>query len=159
MKEIQLTRGKIAVIDDEDFDKISKYHWRYHSEGYAIALVRNNVGETTSIYMHRLINKTPDGFHTDHINRNKLDNRRENLRTVTRRQNQSNMKTNSRNKTGFKGVYQDHLGGWMARMRIHGKKRSLGRFKTIEEAAKRYNAFAAIKEYSISNFVRECCYG
>jgi len=71
MKRIKLTQEKVALVDDADFEFLNQWKWFYHQTGYAKSCHR---------YMHRLINKTPKGFHTDHINRNKLDNRKSNLR-------------------------------------------------------------------------------
>ena len=101
MKKIYLSGkhdNEFALVDDDDFDEMSKYQW-FWDRGYAG--IRR--GKKT-IYMHRLINKTPTGKITDHINRNKLDNRKENLRTCGQGQSQRNIGISRRNKSGYVGV-------------------------------------------------------
>jgi hypothetical protein len=77
--------GHYAIIDSEDYDKVIAYgKWHENSSGYAVKKTRVK-GKNISIRMHMLVNNTPIGcgFHTDHINGNRLDNRKENLRAVT----------------------------------------------------------------------------
>lgn len=144
MKKIKLTKNKYAIVDDEDFNFLSQWKWGYSTSGYARRLQyvpstgyghKNNTA--IRIWMHRLINKTPDNLFTDHINQNKLDNRKSNLRTVTKSQNSINTGKNKKNKSGFKGVYFDTWSNkWRAELKIKGKKITLGRFFNIEEALK-----------------------
>lgn len=75
-----------ALIDIDDAEEVGGYLWQAHSTGYA-----KSRGTGKRIYMHRLINKTPKGLLTDHINGNRLDNRKANLRTATHYQNQNNI--------------------------------------------------------------------
>lgn len=77
--------GNYAIIDSDDYDKVVAYgKWYENDSGYAVKKTRIK-GKNVSIRMHMLVNDTPIGcgFHTDHINGNRLDNRKENLRTVT----------------------------------------------------------------------------
>jgi hypothetical protein len=108
MKYIQLTQGKQALVDDEDYEYLNQWKWFYNN-GYAWRKLRisSQKGDAGRIVlsMHRVINKTPDGFYTDHINGNKLDNRKSNLRNVTRSQNLANSKLRKDNSSGCKGVY------------------------------------------------------
>ena len=83
--------------------------------------------------MHRLVNKTPDEFYTDHINKIKTDNRKCNLRSVTSSRNQFNRKIAKNNKSGYTGVYLNK-GRWVARIKKNYKGIHLGRYKTLEEA-------------------------
>jgi hypothetical protein len=129
MKKIPLTRGKSAIVDDDDFEYLSQWKWWYTTRGYA---VRQDKGK--HIPMHRLINKTPAGFDTDHINRNKLDNRKENLRTVTRSQNFMNINPRKNNTSGCMGVQRCAKGGWMARITLDYKRIYLGHFKDFKDA-------------------------
>jgi len=96
MKKIKLSQGKVTLVDDEDFDLLSKYRWHYHT-GCRCEYARRSTwkdGKVGTIYMHQMIINTPPGLETDHINGNKLDNRRENLRICTTRENQHNQHRN-----------------------------------------------------------------
>ena len=103
MREVQLTQGKIALIDDEDYELISKYKWHYSksSINYGRAMAQPTK-HGKAIRMHRLIMQALDHLEVDHINNNPLDNRRSNLRLVTHAQNQKNMQKSIRNKSGYK---------------------------------------------------------
>ena len=91
MKKVYLTgkngKGKYAVIDNEDYEKVSLYKWYFHPQGYAIRSVFENGEKIETQGMHRFILKIPKGFVTDHINRNGLDNRKSKLRFVKQAQN------------------------------------------------------------------------
>lgn len=80
--------------------------------------------------MHRLLNKTPEGFSTDHINRDKLDNRKCNLRSVTQSQNGFNRGLNKNNTSGHRGVYW-YQNSWVAEIKVNFKKIHIGRFKDL----------------------------
>lgn len=138
---VKLTKGKRALIDTEDLDAINKYHWHYNMRGYAVT----NPGtrkEKELILMHRLINKTPVGKQTDHINGNKLDNRKCNLRTVTAMENKWNKGKQSNNTSGYKGVtFIKSASRWEMQIMAAGKRVSK-RFRTREEAAIAYNHYA-----------------
>jgi hypothetical protein len=86
MKEIPLTQGKVALVDDDDFELVSKYRWHINSGRYAIG----RVGGPKKIMMHRLIMNAPIECDVDHINGNGFDNRRANLRFCTHAQNMDN---------------------------------------------------------------------
>lgn len=88
-----------AIVDDEDFSSVSKYRWNKNSNGYALTTTKPR------IYMHRLLNKTPEGMITDHINRNTLDNRKSNLRTAGKSLNAANTELRKTNTSGHKGVH------------------------------------------------------
>jgi hypothetical protein len=135
MKKIFLSQGKFAIVDECLFEWLIQWKW-YHSKGYAARNIGGRKNKSI-VWMHRLINDTPDGFETDHINRNKLDNRRENLRSVTKSQNGLNKGKNKNNKSGYKGVYLESWSGkWRAEIRIDGKRMTLGRFVNINDANK-----------------------
>lgn len=134
---IKLPSGQDVLIDDSDYELVSKYKWHIHADGYAIAEYGNRrLGNRKTVLMHRLIMNTPNGMDTDHINRNRLDNRRMNLRVATRTQNNFNSGVHSNNKSGHRGVsWTPRIGRWRAY--IGGKNRiELGHFKTIDEAIK-----------------------
>jgi HNH endonuclease len=127
--KIPVGRTHFAIIDDEDYELVSQYHWHYH-EGYARSL------DCPQSMMHRLINKTPEGLDTDHINRDRSDNRKANLRSVTRSINGHNRDNFAHNRSGVKGVgYHKFWKKWRARITVNGKTTQIGWFKTKDEAA------------------------
>lgn len=97
MRAIELTNGGQALVDDEDYPVLSLWRWQLSKQGYAVRseYIKNVRTKTKRgwrsinrlIFMHRVVNKTPQGLYTDHINRNKLDNRKSNLRDCTYSQN------------------------------------------------------------------------
>ena len=103
MKYIPLTKNQFAVVDDESYDYLNQWKWKLDSKGYAVRQTSRKLPPRKNIYMHREIVKTPEGMFTDHKNFNRLDNRKENLRICTKRQNQIHQ-FNSRNKTGYRGI-------------------------------------------------------
>lgn len=134
MKQIALSKGRFALVDDQDFEFLNQWKWYLSWNGYALR--REYVdGKTAYIRMHRLINNTPEGMITDHINRNKLDNRRNNLRTVDKSINGLNTGLRSTNKSGYKGVYWESWSAkWRAEIKINYKKKTLGRYTSIKDA-------------------------
>ena len=130
MKKIPLTKGQFAIVDDEDYEWLNERSWCY-SHGYALR--GTNSGKR--IYMHREINNTPEGLETDHINRDKLDNRRSNLRTANRSMNSANHSAHRHNITGIKGVVLDKRTRlYRAQIGVDGKRIHLGYFKDVEQA-------------------------
>lgn len=142
MKEIPLTRGKVALVDDEDYERIAKHKWYADSRGYA---KRTDTGTKENRYrklllMHREIMNPPKDMHIDHINGNTGDNRKENLRVCTRSQNKHNGKAQRNNRFGHRGVSLCY-GKWYAKIRMNGKLIYIGHYLTKEEAIKAYNDF------------------
>ncbi len=130
MKKIKLSKNKFALVDDSDFAWLSQWSWCVSTKGYA---VRKQNGH--NVTMHRLINNTPEEFQTDHINRNKLDNRRSNLRTVTNSQNHFNIGLQVNNNSGCAGVYFDkQTKKWRVFIQVNNKRISLGRFFDLKKA-------------------------
>lgn len=139
MKEIPLTQGKVAIVDDCDYDLVSKNRWFYNSSGKGYAgrqLPRNN-GKQREQKMHRLILGVADqDIHVDHINGNGLDNRRANLRLCSASQNRINSGLDRNNTSGIKGVYlHKETGKFCAVIGFNGKHKYLGLFPTKEQAA------------------------
>lgn len=140
MKQIKLTKGAFAVVDNEDFEYLNQWSWHLTTKGYACrgthtGSIKDGTRRALIFFMHREINKTPDGFQTDHINHNKLDNRRLNLRTVTNQQNHFNQRLQSNNKSGYKGVYWFRRdSNWQAQITLNARKIHLGYFEKIEDA-------------------------
>ncbi len=131
---IPLTQGYWTIVDEEDFLKLMEHKWCVSVYGYA---VRKQKGEKRIIWMHRVINNTPQDLETDHINRNRLDNRKSNLRTCTTRENQLNKGISKRNTSGVNGVcWYKRDKRWVARVWVKRKTIKLGYFHTLEEAKK-----------------------
>ncbi len=140
-----------ALVDDELYDELNKYHWSISTNGYAQRRVK--IGNRTSIiHMHRQIMGLTFGDKQciDHINRDRLDNRKSNLRLCTRTENNHNMKLNKRNKSGAKGVYVQSKKILRVSIMVNRKNIYLGTFpNTPEGFAQAKNAYnnAAIKYY------------
>ena len=131
MRKIKLTKGKYALVDSADFRWLSQWRWQYNIGGYAY----KSLNKKTKIYMHQLINQTTEGLYTDHINRDKLDNRRSNLRTVTNMENGRNRGLNKNNKSGYKGVFwHERLNKWLVYIKTNYKRVYVGLYKNINDA-------------------------
>ena len=159
MRKIQITRGFDALVDDEDYDRLSRYHWCYHGGGYAARGYHEN-GKVRIEKMHQAImGIAPEGYMIDHINGDKLDNRRSNLRFVTHQQNMFNSKPKinvkgKRCRSRFKGVtWRGDRGKWRSCITIDRKRHYIGLYDTEEEAAIAYNnaAITLFGEYAKLN--------
>src|ERR671923_1500933 len=138
-KQIPLPRGLFALVDDADYEWLNQWKWSIGSNRYAYRINEQNRG----IYMHRLITNAPNGMQVDHINGNKLDNRRENLRVCTKHENMRNRGKQKNNTSGYKGVsWREKSKRYGAFIKIDGKYKMIGEYKTAEDAARAYNEFA-----------------
>lgn len=160
-REIPLTRGKVAIVDPEDYEWLSQWKWcafKSRSVYYAVRTIGRH-SSPRMIMMHHLILPRKEGFLTDHINGNGVDNRRVNLRYCTRSQNQYNQRQQVRDKSSmFKGVYFcKERGTWAAQIVIKNRRILIGRFASEHNAAVAYD-LAAIKyfgEYARINFQQQ----
>lgn len=145
-KEIQLTQGYVALVDDEDYERMMQWKWCYSSSGYAVRTERDNRGQR-GVTMHRQIMKARNNQEVDHINGNRFDQRRCNLRLCGKhKENTRNRKCNNNNTTGYKGVTHyphKHL-KFRARIQVEKHMISLGLFETAHDAAKAYDDAAKI---------------
>jgi len=147
MKRIKLSKGMETIVDDEMFDYLNQWKWHLSCKGYAVRSIKKPYRH--AVFMHRLINKTSEGFQTDHINHNKLDNRKCNLRTVTNTQNHHNMPLQKNNTSGFAGIsWCKERNKWVVQFWLGNKPHYLGRFSNKEEAIKVRN-LAEKKYYEI----------
>lgn len=163
MKEIKLSRGFVAIVDDEDYERLNKYNWWVTKKSkdkcfYAIrSLKRVKIQsppgtykyKTKIILMHNDIATSPVGFHWDHVNRNGLDNRKCNLRPSTIGQNNCNQGKRGDSKNPYRGIKQRVLksgkgGLWIARIKVIGNRFESKGFKTAREAAEEYNRMAQL---------------
>jgi len=132
---VQKKPRKYAIIDDNDFQWLSQYRWSVaggaKKDGYYAAYR----GDNELAYMHRLIMDAPAGVEVDHINRNRLDNRRSNLRLCDSHQNKLNTKLRSDNITGCKGLrWRNDVKSWRVNVKIRGKEIHIGYFKKKRDA-------------------------
>jgi hypothetical protein len=151
-QHIPLTRGKFALVDDADYPTLSQYRWLYHSSGYAVRAEYVN-GKRRFIPMHREIMGAQRGQIVDHIDTDRLNNTRSNLRFVTANQNMWNRSPNEKNSSSYKGV-SAHPNGWQVRIRVNKERIHLGYCEDQTEAALLYDAAARhfFGDYARVNF-------
>ena len=156
IRTIQLTQGKVAVVDCRDYKFLMQWQWFYlkaYKGGYA---ARSNGLNQRKVYMHRAIAERMGLVgRIDHENRNKLDNRRRNLRLATFSQNNANCGRRRNNTSGYKGVYWNKkTKKWQARIECEGRCLHLKYWTTKAAAARAYDR-AALKhfcEFAVLNF-------
>jgi len=159
-RRIPLTQGKYAIVDPEDYERLSKHKWHANKGGatfYAVRWApRKRQKKLTVIYMHRQVLNYPDSDFIDHINHNGRDNRKANLRPATRAQNNYNRKKYDNNSySKYKGVsFKQKNQIWTAQIGLNNKMLFLGYFKKEIDAAKAYDAAARKfhKEFAVLNF-------
>ncbi len=135
MRKIQLTQGKEAIIDDEDFELVSKHKWHCVLIGGS-SYACNNRKE----YLHRVLMNPNIDKMVDHVNGNGLDCRRSNMRLCIRQENHRNLRKSTNNTSGFKGVCFDITRNkWKASIGHERKKIHIGYFNSKEEAAINYD--------------------
>lgn len=134
--------GKFAIVDDDDFESLNQFKWHL-CKGYAGRIEylgrENKQSIRRGVFIHRVVTGAEPGQHTDHINGNKLDNRKSNLRACNRFQNLQNIGISKRNKSGYKGVHwHKKAGKWVAEINAFGQRHYLGLFTELEQAAQAY---------------------
>lgn len=144
MKEIPLTQGKVALVDDEDFEPISQRGWYANKLGqlgcfYAVSR-KGCWPNQKAVLMHRFILGAGKGVLVDHRDLNTLNNCRSNLRLCSRFENARNSKMFVTNTSGFRGVILDKPSRkWVAAIWFKNKRIHIGRFESKEMAAMAYN--------------------
>ena len=152
MKQIPLTGGGHALVDDADYPVINTFKWYLRTDGYAAT---KQIVPDVTVLMHRLLINTPKPYHTDHINGNKLDNRRENLRVATAMMNQANSRKHKKKSSIYKGVtFRPQSGRWIAQIAPARKNIRIGTFDTEHQAAVAYDFWATFfwGEFAYTNF-------
>ena len=132
MKFLPLSRNLLAIIDNEDYAYLSRWKWYCNAYGYAERTAYVN-GKRRNVRLHSLLLPPKSGFVVDHVNQNRLDNRRMNLRYATKRQNAINSKLRCTNTSGVTGVAKSHK-KWEAYGTIDRHYYHLGRFADFNEA-------------------------
>lgn len=144
-KEVPVSGGKyIAIVDDCDYERAMTYAWKLSRDGYVIREKKVSGRRTTMIF-HRFILDVPPGIAIDHVNGNRLDNRRSNLRPATNSENMMNSRKprSAKATSQYKGVsWIASERKWKAAIVLAGKYKNLGRFSNEEDAARAYDAAA-----------------
>ena len=167
MKEIQLTQGQVALVDDEDYEWLNQWQWQADKSNdtyYAIRSSKKTDGDydykkRRKIKMHRVILGLSDpSIEGDHIDHNGLNNQRQNLRPSTPQQNRCNSSKRKNYTSKYKGVsWYNKTKKWKAQIQANKKKLGLGYFWHEEEAAREYDKKAKELhgEYANLNFPYE----
>lgn len=149
MKKILLTKSKHALVDDEDFLYLSQFKW-CSSHDYAVTRIVGGNGE--QMRMHRLVTKAREGDNVDHIDGNRSNNQKNNLRVCSHSENLYNSKRPIDNTSGYKGITWDKSRNKFL-VQLNAKKihYNLGRFSKLEDAIVAYKE--ASEKYH-GNFAR-----
>ena len=160
-REIPLTQGKVAIVDDADYEWLNQWRWRAHKRGHTFYATRwspRDGNRRRMIHMHRLLLVLPPDMEADHINGSGLDNRRINLRVCTHTQNQMNRQKYGSATSSYKGVsWCKQTNQWRGDICRNGKHINLGRFADEQDAARAYNAAARehFGEFAKLNIIEE----
>jgi hypothetical protein len=158
MKEVRLNRGMVALVDDEDYERVSHGHWSVMHKNGGDYAVRKVPGEKRLMAMARFLVGARSGEIVHHINHNTLDNRRENLRICTVQQNLCSQLKHGTGTSKYKGVhFFKRYGKWQAQVMFNYKHFHLGYFANEEEAARAYDRKARelFGEFALCNFPSE----
>lgn len=141
MKAIPLTKGYVAIVDDEDYERLAQHKWHAHVSKHTVYAIRHAGKKSASlsrdVFMHREIMRPPSDMDIDHLNYCGIDNRKSNLRICTRRENLRNrrvLKTSC-----YKGVcWHKRTQKWTAQIRVNDRVKYLGVFTDEREAHQAY---------------------
>lgn len=161
--QILVAGGYVVLVDDEDIKKVEGYTWHVERHGRGASerlyvrctLGKRPDGKRGHVYLHRLIADAQPDKNVDHINHNGLDNRRDNLRVCSHKQNHYNLRKRSgETASAYKGVSRTRGGRWRAYIAPGGKQKHLGIYDSEEDAARAYDRAARdlYGEYALLNF-------
>jgi hypothetical protein len=152
VKEINLTQGKIALVDDEDYEYLNQYKWCVHTSGnnekfiYAVSRINKKL-----VRMHRLLLKVSKNIMVDHLDFNGLNNQKYNLRACTIAQNTQHQNKKPKGKNKYKGVsWYSAYKKWVVRICCNRKIIHIGYFLDEREAALKYH-----KEFAKLNKIED----
>ena len=164
MKTIELTQGKVVLVDDDDFEYLNQWKWFANGNHGILYAIRRGLmidGKQKTIRMHRVIMNTPKNMNVDHIDGDGLNNQKKNLRNCTLAENNRNWRKQKIKTSIYKGVHYNisKFKGYThiyirACIRVNNKLIALGNFKTEESAARAYDEAAKIYfgEFANLNF-------
>lgn len=166
MKKVELNgnlgKGKFALVDDEDFELVSKHKWYFTRYANSSIFIKGSSGKfsrrgkSIKFSMHRLIMNAPKGMEIDHIDNNGLNNQKSNLRICTHADNMRNIqKYKKKTSSKYKGVcWGNHDKKWLSYIRYNNKRFNLGHYNNEIEAAKVYDMWAneLHGEFAVLNF-------
>lgn len=162
-KEIPLTQGKVAIVSVEDYKFLMQFKWHFLQAGYAASDIKSKQEQRIYLYMHRAVMQQvlgtpiPEGYKIDHIDGDRLNNTRENLRLATNHQNAVNCRKKRAN-SQFRGItWNKKLGKWIAQVKCNYKNHILGYYINEEDAARAYDEQARklFGEFARLNFPDE----
>jgi len=142
MRIIKLTKNRIALIDEEDFERVNQYKWYAGDGGTGKYYAKRRpyhkaTGKYGTVAMHRFIMDAPIDMEVDHIDGNSLNNQKYNLRICTHAENSRNLRVRKSSKTGYRGVsFDTQTNSWRATITYQGIFYNLGRYKSFEDAIK-----------------------
>ena len=142
VKEIQLANNKgVALVDDEDYDKLIKYKWHLRDIKIMHAGTKVKIdGKWFEKRMHHFLVNVPEGFEVDHIDQNGLNNQKSNLRVATHSQNMMNRNSFKGSSSKYKGVsFDKKCNKWRSEVSLNKKHYYLGMFENESDAAMAYN--------------------
>lgn len=154
VQQIPLTQGKVALVDDDDYERLTVYRWHVaqvkRGYWYAVRATARVKGRQGRVFMHRdILGVTDSCVIVDHIDLNTLNNQRANLREATRAQNRQNSRLPQNNTSGFKGAsWNTNAKAWNAQITLDGRSTNLGYYATAREAAQAYDR-AAVKHFGV----------
>lgn len=155
MKYIELTRGKVAIVDDKHYEYLNQFKWRALKDNNTWYAGRSD-SDKNIIRMHReIMGVTDSKIIVDHADGDGLNNLEENLRICTHGQNMANRRKQINNTSGYRGVYwEKNDKKWRASVKVNGVTKNLGNYDDIEEAARARDEAAKIYygEFARLNF-------
>jgi hypothetical protein len=162
MKKIDISTKKypntFTLVDDEDYISLSKFRWFAYKPSNGVYAARITDDKKGIIALHQQLANTPKGSETDHINHNRLDNRRGNLRVCSASQNQWNASPRSGGTSKYKGVsWNKRAKKWVTQICFNRRQIWIGSFDVESDAAKAYDKSARKyhKEFASTNFERQ----
>jgi len=139
-KRSDAKRHPRVMVDDEDFDLLNQYNWSVNQQNTVFSWLGTMKDKKKPVLLHRLIMNAPNDMEIDHIDRNRLNNQKSNLRLANSSQNKCNRGPRKDNKSGYKGVsWHKTNQKWTARIMVDSKYKHLGLFKDIKDAVIAYN--------------------